>query len=761
MEERKVVSGYISNYIYESQDSLYKVCELTLDENDATLIIVGTFPHLEDGLSYEFVGKMKKHSKYGEQFFVESYQKSNTFSKEGLIHYLSSEKFYGIGPKLASNIIEELGLDCINKILKDKDVLKKVYGMTKPKMEILYQTLKDNYAQEQVYIRLFGFGLTAKMVERLVNTYNVAAANKVEENPYCLITEVEGFGFKKCDALAMNLGISKDDPMRLEAAIFYTLNQVCYQQGFTFLTEEQLINSALRLLENEVPDVLLMKVLDELVSKEKLILEDGKYFDSYLYKCEVKTADAFLRLSNGKMNKYPEEKVKEAIKYVEECLHIEYTPMQKEAIFTSIINKLSIITGGPGTGKSTILNGILNVYSKLNDMPIGSDEFSYKVCLVAPTGRAAKRMAEATNFKASTIHRALGYNFEGGFNYNENSPMGYSLLIVDEASMMDISISMNLFTSLQNKCQVILVGDANQLPSVGPGNVLYDLIRSDIFKTTMLNQIMRQAKDSDIISLSHMVLQERIDYNIFNHKKEVFFYNTDVSSTIPMLEKLLDGYLSKGGNLQTGIQILAPMYAGGCGIDAINAFIQEKYNPEKEKILKRDLKLFKKNDKVLQLKNDSIHEIMNGDIGKILDIIKVDEKDAMLIDFDGRIITYMASDVENLTLAYCMSIHKSQGSEFENVIMPILPSYQIMLRKKIIYTGMTRAKKKLIILGKTSSLEMAIHSEDYLRQTYLTPRLTNKVLVDLDNKIYDKSIPFDTFGEYDMEGVTPYSFMNN
>ena len=758
MEERKVVSGYISNYIYESQDSLYKVCEL-VQEDDTTLIIVGSFPHLEDGLSYEFVGKMKKHPKYGEQFFVESYSKSNSFSKEGLIHYLSSDKFYGIGPKLASNIVDELGLDCIDKILEDKEVLKKVYGMTKPKIEVLYQTLKDNYATEQVFIRLFGFGLTAKMVERLYNTYSVSAANKVEENPYCLITEVEGFGFKKCDNLALNLGMKRDDPKRLSAAIFYTLNQVCYQQGFTFLTEEQLINSVIRLLDNEINSNDLKPILDDLVQNKKIILEDNKYFDAYLHKCEVKTAEAILRLASGKLKKYPEEKVRDAIKYVEEYLHIQYTPMQKEAIFTSILNKLSIITGGPGTGKSTILNGILNVYAKLNDLPVASDEFGYKVCMVAPTGRAAKRMAEATKYKASTIHKALGYNFDGDFSYNEDSKMAYSLLIVDEASMMDISITMSLFTALQDKCQIILVGDKDQLPSVGPGNVLYDLMQSDVFITTKLNQIMRQAKDSDIISLSHMVLSERIDYKIFNNKKEVFFYNSDVSSTIPMLKKLLDGYLANGGDLQSGIQILAPMYAGNAGIDAINSFIQEEYNKEKEKILKRDFKIFKKNDKVLQLKNDSVHEIMNGDIGKILDVIKVDEKDAMLIDFDGRIITYMASDIENLTLAYCMSIHKSQGSEFENVIMPILPSYQIMLKKKIIYTGMTRAKKKLILLGKTQSLEQAIHAEDYLRQTYLTPRLSKKISNELDNKIFDKDIPFDTFGEYDMEGITPYSFM--
>ena len=241
METKEVITGYISNYIYESQDSMYKVCELTLVDLD-TVVIVGSFPHLEDGLNYDFIGTYKEHPKYGLQFFVESYQKSNAFSKEGLIHYLSSEKFYGIGPKLATNIVDTLGAGCIDIILKDKDSLKEVSGMNKAKIDSLYETLKTNLAQEQVFIRLFGFGLTSKMVERLYREYDIQAANKIEENPYCLIHDVDGFGFKKCDNLAMNLGIAKDSDIRIEAAIEYTLNQVCYQQGFTYLTDEQLFN---------------------------------------------------------------------------------------------------------------------------------------------------------------------------------------------------------------------------------------------------------------------------------------------------------------------------------------------------------------------------------------------------------------------------------------------------------------------------------------------------------------------------------------
>ena len=759
--EKTVIIGYISNYIYTSNDSLYKVCKLVTADDDE-VIIVGSFPRLEDGLNYEFVGEMKNHPKYGEQFFVESYAKSNSFTKDGLIQYLSSEKFYGIGPKLASNVVEELGLDCINIILKNPDELDKVYGLTKGKKEVLVETLKNNYASEQVFIRLYGFGLTSKMIYRLYDVYGANAANIIEENPYCLIYEVEGFGFKKSDALALNLGFKEDDLKRIKAAIQYTLTYVCYQQGFTYLTRDQLINSVKNLLNNNplIADSVYADGLEDLINDGKLIVEDEHIFEANLHKYETKCASKILKLSKTKGQNYSEDKIKKKIAEVESTLEITYTPLQKEAILNSLSNKLSIITGGPGTGKSTILKGILMAYAGLNKLGLYDDEMSYKVLLVAPTGRAAKRMNETTMFKASTIHKALGYSYDGGFMYDEHNLLSYSLVIVDEASMLDIEIASKLFNALPNTARVILVGDANQLPSVGPGNVLADLMATSLFKSTILNQVMRQASNSDIVTLSHMILSERIGYNIFSKRKEVFFYNYDAKDIMLGLDKILDNFIASGGNMHTGMQILAPMYAGVAGIDAINKHIQEKYNPETEKIIKRDELLFKKNDKVLQLKNDSELEIMNGDIGRILDVVKIDEKDAMIIDFDGKVVTYYAKDIDNLKLGYAISIHKSQGSEFPNVIMPILPSYNIMLKKKIVYTGITRAKSKLIILGKLESLERAIHVADYKRQTALYQRLELEPNLDFKERIFDSSIPFDTFGEYDMDGITPYSFMD-
>ena len=760
MDDKITVTGHLDSVIYESPDSLYKVIKIITNENKE-IMVVGSFASIEKGLNYDFVGVMKKHPKYGEQLSASIASKSTSFTKEGLISYLSSEKFYGIGAKLAFNIVDKLGLDCINKILEDPKCLEGISGLTLPKREALYQALKANNEAEQVFIRLYSFNLSSKMIEKIYSKYQEKSVSIIENDPYILLYEVDGFGFKKCDILAHNLGYKDDDIRRIKAALLYTLNYVSYNQGFTFLTFEQLINSSKKLLDNNplIKDSIYENSLEELIEEKKIYNEEDRYYDYILYHQEDSLADRLTKLYSSEYNKFSLDKIKEALAYVEKSIEITYTPLQKEAIINSLGNKLSIITGGPGTGKSTILKGIILCYLKLNNLELDSDEVSYKILLASPTGRASKRMTETTNMKAYTIHKALGYNYDGGFTHDENNPLSCSLLIIDEASMVDVNIASALFRALSNKCQVILVGDSNQLPSVGPGNVLYDLIHTSIFKTTMLNQIMRQANDSDIIKLSQMILNERIDYSVFSNKKELFFYNTESKDLINYLFKIIDRFLSSGGDLQNDLEILAPMYAGVAGIDIINEKIQERYNPEKEKILKRDTKLFKKNDKVLQLKNDAELDIMNGDIGKIIDIIKVDNKDVMIIDFDGHLVNYSAKNIDNLTLAYAISIHKSQGSEFKNVILPILPSYQIMLKKKLIYTAITRAKRKLIIMGKLDSINYSIHNLEYQRQTTLSKRIEDKFNNRIEIKIFDPEIPFDTLGEYDMEGITPYSFM--
>ena len=753
----KSITGQITNYIFESQDSLYKVCEIETTDGEVT--IVGSFPHLDEGLSYQFFGYMKD-TKYGEQFYVESYQRSDNFTKDGLISYLSSDRFYGVGIKLATNIVDTLGLSALSKIIDNPNVLDDVKGLNSTKKQIIYESLKANYQAEEVYIRLFSFGLTAKMIERIFDIYGLESVNRIEENPYILIYDVEGFGFKKCDNLAMNLGFKEDDIRRIKAATIYTITTVCNEYGYTFLTESQLILSTKRLLNSfKILDELYMDSISLLINENKLIKEDDRIYISYLYNAENSASEKLIRISDTKINLNSKEKIEAALEYVEKELNLTYTLLQKEAIVNSLLNKLSIITGGPGTGKSTILKGIINVYAKLNNTTTVDDDFLNKVLLVSPTGRAAKRMVMASNYKASTIHKALGYTQDGLFMHDDLSPLPYKLIIIDEASMVDTLLLNNFLKAILNTAQIILIGDSNQLPSVGPGNVLYDLINSNIFKVTKLNQIMRQAKDSDIIQLSSMVLAQRIDYRVFDNRKEVYFYPYDAKSLTNGLFRILDNFVEKGGDILSGIQILIPMYAGICGIDEINKKIQERYNKETESIV-RENKYFKKNDKVLQLKNDNILDIMNGDTGVILDITKDDEKDVLIIKFDDRVVTYKARDFDNLSLAYAMSIHKSQGSEFDNVILPILPNYNIMLKRKLIYTAITRAKKKLIILGDLKTLDNAIHQLDLERQTTLAYRINNNSNTHLSIKILDSDIPFDTLGEYDMDGITPYTFMD-
>lgn len=754
------------NYIFEANDSLYKVVKAeTLEGSDISL--VGYFPNLILNLAYEFEGEMILHPKFGGQFKVKTFKRLDVDNKEGIVEYLSSDLFKGIGEKTAEKIYEQLGNDAIKKIIEDKSVLKKIKGFNDEKIESLYQALLKNENVEKIFVELYNYGLTPTMVNKLYSKYENKTLEVVKNNPYRLIYEVEGFGFIKTDKLAIDFGFSYNDKIRIEEGILYTLINVCGKNGFSFLTDTQLINSSLKLLNNGISEDNLITLneintsLLSLLDKNRIVYEENRYYPISLYNAEVDLAKRIVSINTTTDKIYSTDRIIDVMRDVELTYNIEYTQSQKKAIISTINSKVSIITGGPGTGKTTLVKGVLNILAVLSGHSITDDKFRNRLLLVAPTGRAAKRLGSSCNVEASTIHKALGYNYSLEFEYNEDNKLNNDIIIIDEFSMVDVVLASNLFKAIKDNAKVIIVGDSNQLPSVAPGNVLNDLIESGVVETSVLTDIMRQDSMSDIIKLSTQINNQRIDMSIFNKKdnRELYFYNDDSNGALDKILIFTEAFLNGGGNILTDLQILIPMYNGICGINEVNKRIQSKFNLSEEMIVRGE-KVFKKNDKVLQLQNNPELQIMNGDIGYIKDILKTDEMDYLYIDFDGLMVKYPASELENLTLAYAISIHKSQGSEYDNVILPILPSYYTMLKRKLIYTAVTRAKKKLIVIGSMNSLLDAIKRADDLRQTTLIMRLNKKS--DIKKTIIyinDPDIPFKTLGEEGMEGITPYTFM--
>ena len=747
--------------IYEANDSQYKVIKAeTIDGEDISL--VGYFPNLMFNIFYEFEGEKVKHSKFGDQFKVKNYRRLDIDNRQGIIEYLIGN-IRGVGIKTAEKIYDSFGPTALEMILNDKNILKSI-GISESRIELIYEDILKNLSAEKIFIELYSYGLTPIMANKIYSTYNENTLEMIKKNPYRLIYEVEGFGFIKSDKLALSLGYSYHDKIRLDEGILYTISEICNSYGYCFLTEEQLINSALKLLNKELVDNLITEdeinyCLKSLTEKGRLILEDNRYYPNDLYDAEVEFAKKINTINKQSNKIYDLEYLADKIKDVELTLSIDYNFKQREAIINAINNNLSIITGGPGTGKTTIIKGVLNILASIEKLTLNDDKFRHRILLIAPTGRAAKRLGVSCGINAMTIHKALGYNYEDKFTYDDENPLKEDIIIIDEFSMVDIILANNLFKAIKDNSRIIIVGDSNQLPSISSGNVLHDLIESNIVKVTALTDIMRQQADSNIIKLSQMVINRNINASIFNERKELYFYPADIKVSVDRILQFVGAFIEKGGNILTDLQILIPMYSGPCGINEINRQIQAKFNQSTDMIVRGE-RIFKKLDKVLQLQNNPELQIMNGDIGYIKEIIRSDDGDILKIDFDGLLVSYPASELENLALAYAISIHKSQGSEYENVIMPINRTYYGMLKRNLIYTAITRAKSKLIIIGDINSLEEATHRNEDIRQTTLIQRLTNKNY-NVKKIIYinDPEIPFDTLGEEGMEDITPYSFM--
>lgn len=690
--------GVVTNIIFRNDENGYTI--MAVDTADSDITCVGTMPFFNEGDNVEMEGDIVYHDKYGEQFKISTIKLVKPSSKEAVVKFLSSGNLKGIGKKTARAIFDVFGKDSVDIVYNDPDKLLKVDGIGKKKLEDIKLSAEDTRDSRRTIEYLQGLNLSYNLSMKIYKKYGESTVDVVKANPYKLIEDIRGIGFTMADSIAFNMQMDLTSKFRISAGVYYILNTEAEFNGHTCLKYDILSKKSAKLLkldEEKIKDV----INDDIIAGKLVLveIEDINYiYSSNLLKAEKSVALAIASKINEKYNF--------DIK-IDYDLSV-FSDEQKIAIEKAFESMALVITGGPGTGKTTIINAICKILSK-NDL-------SY--ALTAPTGRAAKRIKESTGEDAYTIHRLLGIRpDEVVAEFNEENPIDKDYIIVDETSMVDIFLMKNLMSAIGEKTAIILVGDSDQLPSVGPGNVLKDILETSI-ESVRLKKIFRQAGESNIIVNAHRINEGK--YPILNEKdKDFFFIDTNTSDFLPVLLSLVKERLPKYYNFDSikDIQVLSPSKKTDWGVVNINDNIQESINKEKT-VLKINNRIFKLNDKVMQVRNnydlrainhgeDYDEGVYNGDIGIIEDIDKIDESLDVRFD-DGRLIRYKKEDIKDLDLSYAITIHKSQGSEFPCVIIPMMQVAPMLLTRNLLYTGVTRAKKIVILLGNKKILKTMV-----------------------------------------------------
>ena len=684
------------------------------------ITFTGYFHELNLDDMYIFKGDVVEHPKYGLQFNVVEYERLKPADEDGLVAFLSSDLFKGIGEKLAKSIVDTLGKNVLDEILKDESCLLLVPKMTSKKAHTIYETLMKYEESHQIIVYLTELGFNMKDALDIYNTYKSETIIHIEHNPYCL---TDFISFLKVDEIALKLNIDAFDERRIKACIIYMMKKLLFTNSDTYLEYDEILESVFNYLKIDLNIDDFDLYLEELINENKIILLDNKYYLKEMYDSEINIINTIKYLENKKIDKlFLDNRIEE----LERVNNIKYNDKQKEAIKKSLDNNITIITGGPGTGKTTIIKAICELYQ--NIFKLSYEELTNRIALLAPTGRASKRMSESTNLPASTIHRFLKWNKETNeFLVNEYNKNDHHLIIVDEVSMIDLNLLDSLFKGLTKNIKLVLVGDHHQLPSVGPGNILKDLIESDLIDTIYLDTLYRTDENSYITTLAHEIKDNNLSDSFLETKGDYTFLKCH--SIKDNLKNLCLQLIAKGYDYKR-VQIMAPMYAGVNGIDNLNKELQNIFNPKtNQNEIKYGDVIFRENDKILQLVNLPEENIYNGDIGIIKNIVKIENKTFIYIDFDGNLVKYETKDLNKITHGFVISIHKSQGSEFEVVIMLISNSYKRMLYKKLIYTGITRAKRKLILVGDPDAFLYAVNNNsEKNRKTNLLEQLKNNIL---------------------------------
>ena len=738
-------TGTIERIIFENVSNFYRILLLDIEDTNAEdfddfeIIVTGTMADVIEGEEYTFWGQIVQHSKYGEQLQITRYERAKPTSK-GLVKYFSSSHFKGIGLKIAQKIVELYGENTIDEILEHPEKLETISGLSSKSREIFVSTLRLNYGTEMVLAKLANYGIPNKLAIQIQDTYKEETIDIVENYPYQLVEDIKGLGFTIADQLAQELGIESQAPERFRAGLVHSLLNACMESGDTYVEARDLLEKTLTLLESSRPVELepsqLAQELSNLIEEEKVQQVDTKIFDNSLFFAEEGIHNHLIRiLEKEEPNKHEIEIIQGHIATVEEELGIQYDAIQKQAICDAIQNKVFILTGGPGTGKTTVINGIIGVYALLEGLDLRKKS-SLPILLAAPTGRAARRMNELTGLPSATIHRHLGMTGDDDTSHLEDY-LDADFIIVDEFSMVDTWLANQLFSNISSNSKILIVGDSDQLPSVSPGQVLADLLQIPSIPQTRLERIYRQSEESTIVTLASQIRQGILPAD-FTQKKADRSYFEIASSHIPAtIEKILDAAI-RSGIPARDIQVLAPMYRGTAGIDAINQLMQELLNPLQKGQISFEASQFhyRTGDKIIHLVNDAEVNVFNGDLGYITDLIPgkytESKQDEIIIDFDGNEVSYPRNEWYKIRLAYAMSIHKSQGSEFPVVILPITSASKRMLERNLIYTAITRAKSKLILLGELQAFDYAVKHIGTARKTYLIERFSDLIETNIE-----------------------------
>lgn len=705
--------GIVDRITFQNEENGYTVARLQVEGlaayNNRPATIVGEMLSINPGETVVLEGEWTTHKQYGAQFKIESYQTVHPSTVEGMRRYLGSGLIKGIGPVTAKRIVDHFGKEALDVIERDPKRLVEVEGLGAKRAKWIIEVWEDQREIHNVMLFLQSHEVGTGYAVKIWKKYGHEAVELIRENPYRLSVDVWGIGFLTADRIAQKMGIPAHSDRRIQAGLLHVLNEAADKEGHVFLPEDALIESCAEALD--VPIDAIPPCVAQLLSEESIIVDDKRVYLPHLYYAEQGAATRCYQLSQVQrieLGNIPAE-----IRAIEQRDGVTFAPRQKLALEKALSHNLLVLTGGPGTGKTTTIKGLIALLEARNK----------KIALAAPTGRAAKRMSEATGHEAKTIHRLLKFSpSEMAFEKNFENPLEIEALIVDEISMVDTVLMNSLLRAVPISASVVLVGDVDQLPSVGAGNVLKDVIASGIVEVVELNEIFRQAQTSRIITNAHAINRGEMPYLQNDRDADFFFLEvSEPNQVVEMVCGLCAARLPRTYRLDSieDIQVLVPMYRGETGANNLNQVLQDELNPKGQEMTRGGIR-FRVGDKVMQVRNNYDRDVFNGDIGRVHGI----EDDILRVRFQDRVLEYEFSELDELVLAYAMSVHKSQGAEFRAVVMPLTTQHYMMLQRNLLYTAITRARELVVLVGTKQALGMAVRNNRVAeRHTTLSQRI--------------------------------------